>query len=183
MLHVIGRQKEFSTPWFDVISKTLSEGDPRFPYYLLEMPDYVSVVALTEGQEVLLVRQYRPTVENHTLELPSGHVEEGESPAEAAQRELLEETGYEGDDLELLGCLAPDTGRLGNRMWCYFASQVKLHSPTPPLEAGIELVVCSQRELMSYIAESKFNHALHLAAVFLATMRHKLPQGDVSDGE
>ena len=140
------------------------------------MSDYVSILALTERQEVLLVRQYRPAVESYTLELPSGHVEEGETPMEAARREFTEETGYQAANVELLGCLLPDTGRLSNRMWCYFASGATPRCPAPVIEPGIELVVCSQSDLMRYIAEAEFDHALHLAAVLLAILKHRLPQ-------
>ena len=176
MPDVTERYTVLSTPWFNVIAKTLSGSNPDTPYYSLQMPDYVAIVALTEHQEVLLVRQYRPAVERYTLELPSGHVEQGESPAEAAKRELLEETGYEADDVELLGCLAPDTGRLSNRMWCYFASGATPCCPAPVIEPEIDLVVCSQSDLVRYIAESEFDHALHLAAVLLTILKHKLPQ-------
>ena len=68
----------FSTPWFEIVGKTMREGES--PYYSLRLPDYVSVVALTEDGKVLIVRQYRPAVEHHTLELPSGLVDPGETP-------------------------------------------------------------------------------------------------------
>lgn len=54
----------------------------------------VAVIALTEDRRVLLVRQYRPLVGRECLELPAGGIEPGESPIEAAVRELREETGY-----------------------------------------------------------------------------------------
>ena len=171
---IIERNKVFSTPWFDVIAKTLSEGNPNAPYYSLEMSDYVSVVALTESQEILLVRQYRPTVERYTLELPSGHLEGGESPEDTAKRELLEETGYQATTVELLGCLIPDTGRLSNKLWCYLATDVTLASSNPVLEAGIELVVCSQEDLVNYILQQQFDHALHLAPILLAMLKGKI---------
>ncbi len=59
--------------------------------------DTVAVLALTEEDEVLLVREYRPGPEELLYELPGGIVDEGETPEQAARRELLEETGYEGD--------------------------------------------------------------------------------------
>ena len=60
-------------------------------------PDTAAVVALTDEDEVVLVREYRPGPEELVLELPGGAIEPGEEPVEAARRELLEETGFEGD--------------------------------------------------------------------------------------
>jgi 8-oxo-dGTP pyrophosphatase MutT (NUDIX family) len=59
---------------------------------LIEHPDSVVIVVL-EGQELVLVRQTRPVISDETLELPSGKIESGETPAEAAARELAEECG------------------------------------------------------------------------------------------
>jgi ADP-ribose pyrophosphatase len=58
------------------------------------------VVALTENDHVVLVREFRPGLEAELLELPGGVVDDGETPAEAARRELLEETGYAGNLVE-----------------------------------------------------------------------------------
>jgi ADP-ribose pyrophosphatase len=60
-------------------------------------PDTVAVVALTDDEEVLLVREYRAGPEELLLELPGGAIDPGEDPLDAARRELLEETGYAGD--------------------------------------------------------------------------------------
>ena len=57
----------------------------------------VCVVALTQANDVILVRQYRPGPELVLLELPGGAVDADENPLEAARRELLEETGYNGE--------------------------------------------------------------------------------------
>jgi ADP-ribose pyrophosphatase len=59
--------------------------------------DTVAVLALTEDGEVLVVREFRPGPEELLYELPGGIVDDGETPEQAARRELLEETGYEGD--------------------------------------------------------------------------------------
>src|SRR6266851_2080919 len=109
MGEIVDRKTEFSTPWFQLISKRVAN-DPA-PFYSLRMLDYVAVVAFTRADEIILVRQYRPAVERFTLELPSGHVEKDEPPAESARRELAEECGFEAPHLELLGTLLSDTGR------------------------------------------------------------------------
>ena len=112
-------QVVFSTPWFEIVEKHPTAGGT--PHYALLTKDYVSVVAVTRDGRLPLVRQYRPAVGRTTLELPSGHVEDGETPEAAARKELLEETGLVADDWTCLGDLSPDTGRLANRMWCFFA--------------------------------------------------------------
>jgi ADP-ribose pyrophosphatase len=66
-------------------------------FEVIELFDSAAVLALTAAQEVVLVREFRPGPEDVLLELPGGVVEPGQSPAEAARAELLEETGYEGE--------------------------------------------------------------------------------------
>jgi ADP-ribose pyrophosphatase len=56
----------------------------------------VCILALTTDQQVVLARQFRPGPEQILLELPGGCIEAGETPQQAAARELLEETGYCG---------------------------------------------------------------------------------------
>ncbi|MCX5893914.1 MAG: NUDIX hydrolase, partial [Deltaproteobacteria bacterium] len=104
------------------------------------------------------------------LELPSGHVEKHETPEQAARRELLEETGFRADRWELLGDLAPDTGRLGNRLWCFFASGLQ-PVPSQPREPGIDTVCYAKPEFFELIAQLKFDHAHDFAALFLALAR------------
>jgi ADP-ribose pyrophosphatase len=178
MPEVTRKVVEFETPWFQVVAKTLN-GMPgtsgQDPYYSLKMDDYVSVLAIDCNDQILLVRQYRPAVEDYTLELPSGHVGKDASPEEAAKRELIEETGHEAENLELLGCLVPDAGRLPNKMWCYFASGVKPKEEANITEEGIDLIKCNVDDLKKYIEDSKFNHALNIAVMMLAAIKGKLP--------
>jgi len=160
----------FTTPWFEVLGKTMQPGEA--PYYSLRLPDYVVVVAITEEGRLLLVRQYRPAVERYTLELPSGLTDPGESPAETARRELIEETGYEAD-VEVLGPLFVDTGRLSNQQWNCLAAgarPVAAHTPEP----GIEVVSYSLAELWRAVAEGEFALSLHVATLMMAVLRGKL---------
>ena len=176
---ITNKSVEFETPWFQVIAKTIpgmpgSSGDK--PYYAIKPEDYVSTIAVNTDGRIVLVRQYRPAVEGYTIELPSGHVSPGEDPKSAAKRELLEETGYIAEELYPLGCLAPDTGRLLNKLWCYFASDVTISPEEHTPEAGIEVLTCSMGELKERISTSEFNHALNLAVLTLAIAKGKLPR-------
>jgi len=168
---ILERQAVFGTRWFRVVAAPQPGSEP---YYMLELPDYVSVIALTPARDLLLVRQYRPVVQRHTLELPSGHVEQNETPEDAARRELLEETGFEANRLELLGTLVPDVGRLANRMWCYFTSDVRPSERPHDREPGVTLVVLPEHDALGRAADGTVDHALNLAPLFLAVMRGRL---------
>lgn len=161
-----------STAWFDLLAR--AEDSSPEPFYCLRMADYVAVVALTQHQTVLLVRQFRSAVQKRTLELPAGHVDAGESPEQAAIRELEEETGYQTQRIELIGVLNPDTGRLSNRMWCYFA-EVSRPPVAPPCEAGIEIVEAAPQQLLDMLRSVQFDHALHVAALLLCGFQGRLP--------
>jgi ADP-ribose pyrophosphatase len=153
----------YATEWFEVVAKTVDLG--RDPFYCIQMSDYVTIVATTPAEEFVLVRQFRPALEQDTVELPSGHVDAGVSPEEAARQELREETGYEAAALERLAVLNPDTGRLANRMWCYRARDVVPVGAGWRAESGIVAELCSRRELFEHIRDGRFDHALHLAAL------------------
>ncbi len=161
----------FRTPWFDLLAKRLEPAGA--PWYSLRLPDYAAVLAITPDERVLIVRQYRPAVERYMLELPSGLVDPGETPEQAARRELLEETGYEAETLEVLGPMFPDTGRLGNRIWNCLATGARRVEGRAP-EAGIEVTVWTLAELARAMLDGRFDHSLHVATLMAAVVRGKL---------
>jgi len=69
---------------------------------IIEHPGAVAILALTEDQQIILVRQYRYAVDGSLLEIPAGTREPDESPVQTAGRELIEETGYEAAELQEL---------------------------------------------------------------------------------
>src|SRR3712207_1748219 len=101
-------ERLLETPYFALRSDRLRlpDGAVKDPYYVVERPDAAIVFPLTEEDDVVLVRQYRPAIEGIELGLPAGLVDEGEEPEKAARRELSEETGYAGGEWEPLGSLA-----------------------------------------------------------------------------
>jgi ADP-ribose pyrophosphatase len=159
----------FSTPFFDLLAKTMKSGE--LPYYSLRVPDFAVMVALTEDDRMLAVRQYRPSVERYTVELPSGLVDPGETVAEAAARELVEETGYQAAEVEVLGPMIPEAGRLSNQLWTCFARGVRqVRLP----ETGIDVVTYSRLELAQATLAGEFCHAPHVGSVLLAQFHRKV---------
>src|SRR5262249_4890090 len=154
-------------PWFDLVGKTMR--DDEAAWYSLRLPDYAATVGTTEDGRIVLVKQYRPAVERVTLEVPSGLVDRDERPEEAAVRDLFEETGYKAAEVERLRPLLPDTGRLGNRIWCFTARGLS-RAPGWIPESGVEVVLATASELATATATGEFDHALHVAAVLLAQL-------------
>jgi ADP-ribose pyrophosphatase len=86
-------------------------------FVVLEFPDWVNVIPITEDGRVVLIRQYRHGISAATWEVPGGIIDPGEEPAAAAVRELKEETGYEAKNVKLLGRVSPNPAIQGN--WSY----------------------------------------------------------------
>ena len=173
----MSRSVVFESKWCRLVAEAQESGDP---YYMLDVPDYVGVIARTRDGRIVLVKQHRPVVGHDVIELPSGHVDPGEAPEQAARRELKEETGLIATDMELLGVLTPDVGRLTNRMWCYFASDVApAESAARPggVEEGITVIDVPEQDVMQMAADGRIDHALNLAVLFLAVSKRRLGGG------
>ena len=98
--------------------------------------DGVGVLPFLDDNTLLLSKQYRLPIEKTFLELIQGGVRRKEDPYRAAQRELLEETGYKAEIKSLVGCYK---GHKGNAVWLYlvFAAEVKNLARTQPSDPEI----------------------------------------------
>ncbi|MEJ7779363.1 MAG: NUDIX hydrolase [Daejeonella sp.] len=141
-------------------------------YYVLEYPDWVNVIALTEDNEVILVRQYRHAAGEEMLELPGGCIEKGESTEQAARRELLEETGYEFQHLEFLSELYANPATATNKTHCFLATGGRKVADQN-LDKGEEIIVelVSLEILKELVINNKFGHALHTSGIFYALVK------------
>lgn len=101
-------------------AERVSTQGARGEFLILTAPDWVNVVAVTPnaaGEECfLMVRQYRHGAQTITTEFPAGLIEPGEDPRTAAERELLEETGFRAGRMRLIGEVSPNPAFMSN--WC-----------------------------------------------------------------
>jgi len=157
--------------WVSLNEKTVVLDKYRGPetFHSIQQADYVSVIAVDLQGRIPIVRQYRPALDTYTLELPGGLLDQHESPELSAERELLEETGYIPiKKIIPFPLLYPDTGRLENRLWGFFAEVTKTNQPDWRAEPGLEVLTVTPPSLKQMILDGEFNHALHLSLLGLA---------------
>lgn len=99
-------------------------------FFVLEAPDWVSIVPITADGQVIFVEQFRHGSRSVSLETPAGQVEPGESVEAAAARELREETGYSARSFVRLGQTYANSAFMTNRFTAVLAEGVKLTDPT-----------------------------------------------------
>lgn len=140
-------------------------------FYILESRDWVNVIPLTSTGDVVLIRQYRHGIRENTLEIPGGIVEPGDSPEQAARRELAEETGYLERSMDYLGYVHPNPAFLNNRCHTFVARDVRLNGEQDQDEKeDIEIVLYPLSDVPRLIRENEITHALVLAAFHRFTL-------------
>ena len=167
----LSSEKLMETPYFALRSDKLRlpDGAVKDPYYVIERPDAAIVFPLTESDEVVLVRQYRPAIGSVELGLPAGLVEQGEEPEKAARRELQEETGYSGGEWESLGTVASSPSLKDNWAHLYLARGVeRAGSQQPDEHERLEVVLVPVVEIMAEVQAGNLVSSSGVAAVLLA---------------
>lgn len=135
-------------------------------FTILDTRDWVQVVAVTPEGQILMVRQFRHGTRQETLELPGGVVETGQTPLEAAQRELQEETGYEADKWTLLTSFRPNPAIQTNTTHVVLAENAQLVGPTNFDEnEDLETEKISTKILRTMILKGEIDHAIMVAAI------------------
>ena len=141
----------YKNQWFQVINKYYE--NEKKNYYVLNIPDSSVILPITKNNEFIIIKQFRESLDNYSLELPAGFIDENETPQQAAERELFEETGYISNEFIYLGI-----GRLminrTNSVQHLFAAK-NINQKSKPKE-NIEVLKISQSKLYDMISEDKF---------------------------
>ena len=158
-------------PWLTVEHHTVELPDgrliPDWPWVIT--PDYINVVAVTVDGQFICIRQVKYGIEGTTLSIVGGYINEGEEPLAAAQRELLEETGYVSPDWISLGSYLVDPNRGIATGHLFLARQARYVSPrdADDLEEQ-ELLLLSRAEIETALDAGEIKVLAWAAAVSFA---------------
>jgi len=145
----------------------LPNGRINEEYYVLEYPDWVNTIAITSGGEFLLVRQYRHALGRTSFELCAGVMERGETPEQAARRELMEETGYAGGRWTELMQVSPNASTNNNITHCFVAEGVEKVTDQHLDETEyVEFYTFSRAEVYEMLCRGEFVQALMAAPLW-----------------
>ncbi len=148
---------------FTVVQDTVRVNGNIQPYDYLKIREGVCVLAMKDG-EIILQKQYRYPIQSWQWELPGGFVDEGETPAQAAVRELKEETGYEAEQVKELGAFYPSFGSTNEKIYLFqvICGECGTHSREPG--EVIRMTSVSEEEFRTLVATGEFMHGAGLAA-------------------
>lgn len=156
-------------PWLTARRDTveLPTGAINDEYYVLEYPDWVNVIAVTTDGQMVFVRQYRHGLGQTCFEIVAGVMEPGEDPLAAAQRELLEESGYAGGEWRELMALSPNSSANTNISHCYLATGVeKVAGQHLDATEDIDVYLFSKDEARQMLERGDIKQALMAAPLW-----------------
>lgn len=127
----------------------------------------VVVIARPEPSKVILVRQYRYSLDKEILELPAGRIEVGEDPMVAAKRELTEETGYEASQWRTVTDLYTAPGFCTEVLYMYEASNLSFKGKNLDMDEETEVVVMDVSEAWAKVLDGTIKDAKTVAGIGL----------------
>ena len=150
----------------DDVRVTLPDGTPA-ARDVVRHRGAVGIIALTADGQMVLVRQYRTSLEAVTLEIPAGKLEEGEDPATCAARELAEETGYRAGKMGYLCPFAPAVGYSDEILHLFMATDLEAANATPDADEFIDVELVDVSEMVDRVLDGQIIDSKTMASVLL----------------
>lgn len=143
------------------------------PYYVIDYPDWTNALALTEDNQVILVRIYRHGLEKTILEIPGGNVDpEDANPIETIKRELLEETGYIFEQVEQVHRISPNPANHSNLAYGFLMTGgKKVAEQNLDEDEQLDVVLVSLEELKGMLQRNEIWQAMHVTTIFYALQK------------
>lgn len=146
---------------------TLPTGACINNFYVLEYPEWINVIAITEDGRFVLEKQYRHGVQKVGIEICAGTVEVGETPEEAARRELLEETGYFGGEWSLYSVTTPNPSSMNNYNYTFLARGVKkVTDQQLEITEDIDIFLATSQEVLAYLRNNEISEGVMQAPLW-----------------
>lgn len=143
-------------------------------FVVLDSPEWINIIPITKDGKIVMIEQYRHGIDEITLEVPGGLVDENEEPAKAAQRECIEETGYAGpEDAELIGINQPNPAFLNNLCYSYVWHDCeKKYEQKLDGNEDINVVLVPVDKAKELILNKTIQHSIVLNAFFFYSLKY-----------
>ncbi len=160
---------EKSFEFFDISAIALKHpiSKEQKTFYQFKSHDWVNIFALTEKKELVTIKLFRFGNLKLSIETPGGVVENKENLKKAAQRELLEETGYLAKKLELMGHFSPNPAINTNQIYYYLATKLEKKEQRLDENEIINVDLISIKKFEKLIEKRKIDHALVITGYYL----------------
>lgn len=136
--------------------------------FVLEAPDWVNVIPITTDGKIILVEQYRHGSDTIELEVPGGVMDKTDkSPIETGCRELKEETGYEGENAQIIGKVFPNPAIMSNSTYTVLVENCRLVCDVN-FDSGEDLIthLVDPSDVPKLVREGKIRHSIVIAALY-----------------
>ena len=165
----ISKESVFKTRIFDLHlekSECVRTGAVQ-DFYYIHCYDWVNVIAVTPENSLVMIRQFRHGSGNLEIEVPGGGIDRQDiDPVAAGARELLEETGYRGENGRIIGKVCPNPALQNNLCFTVmFDNCVKVSEPQLEDTEEIETELVSMPELDKLVTGGHIRHGLVLNAI------------------
>jgi ADP-ribose pyrophosphatase len=159
---VLNYYRIFETRTDRVLSPRTNE---EMDVYIVAGSSWVNILAITEDQKIVIVQQYRHGTRQVMWEIPGGVIDEGETPEEAATRELLEETGYAGKEAKIIGKVHPNPAYQTNICYTILIENAqKVQEPKLDSTEDIAVELVSEEKFEQMIISGEISHSLVVVA-------------------
>ncbi len=149
--------------------------DTAHPRDIVRHPGAVVILPLLSDGRVVLIRNYRVSVEEWLVELPAGTLESNEDPLEAARRELAEETGYRAQSMQRITAFYSSPGILDERMHLFLATGLEPGDMALEGDEKIEPLPTAWDDALRMIGDGRIHDAKTLGGLlyYEAFLRHR----------
>ena len=157
---VISSKNVYKAKLFDVNEVTLDENGRQVIHHIVKRDPTVVIFPVTKDDKIYLIRQYRYLLGKRSLEAVAGFIDEGETPMQAAKRELKEETGISANVWEHMITLDMSASVIDAKAHLFLAKDLELGESNPEKgEEDIELVLLPIQEAVQKIQTGEIHFA------------------------
>lgn len=178
-IKIISKRQVFKSRYFSVNEADVTYADKKDKYYYVEKNPGVYIIALTSGQEVLMVKQYKYVYGRDFIQIVAGALEKGELPLEGAKRELKEETGYTASAWYDLGIIHSASNFTKETKYFYFAAGLAAGKMDLEPDEEITLMKIPLANALSMIINGEIDDEKSIAGILLVSallQKGKLPK-------